>query len=318
MKAIIVNEIGTTDKLILDTVSEPKTKPNEVKIKIIYAGINFIDIYKRKGIYKLDLPFIPGEEGVGNVIEIGEKVKRFSVGDRVAYCMVGGSYAEFNCVDQNKIKKIPDGLDFKQAASAMLQGLTTHYLTHSTFQIKKGTKVVIQAASGGVGLLLVQVAKMMGAIVVAVSSTEEKMNLIKNMGADYIYSYNDFDKKILSNVGKVDVVYDSVGKTTFTRGLDLLKPRGYMVLYGQSSGMVDSINPSTLVQKGSLFLTRPSLAHYILDPEELQSRADAVFEWIKSNKIKLTIDSVFSLEKAKDAQDRLEKRLNKGKVLLKV
>ncbi|MHA1990358.1 MAG: quinone oxidoreductase family protein [Candidatus Hodarchaeales archaeon] len=318
MKSIQIYETGVPNNLILKDVPEVDPKPNEVKVKINYAGINFIDIYYRKGVYKRELPFTPGEEGAGIVTEVGKSVENFSIGDKVVYCMVGGSYSEFHCVPENKVVKIPDYLDTKFAASSMLQGLTAHYLTNSTYSLKPGNKVVIHAASGGVGLLLVQMAKLLGAEVIAVTSTEEKTKIVRDMGADYVFNYQNFQEETLKEVGRVNAVYDSVGKTTFNRSLDILKPRGYLILYGQSSGVVEPVNPGILAQKGSLFLTRPSLGHYILDSKELNNRAKDLFEWIRSKKLKITIDSVFPLEKAHEAHNRLENRLNIGKVLLKI
>jgi NADPH2:quinone reductase len=318
MKSIQVYKTGGPENLVQKDIPEVTPKTNEVKIKINYAGINFIDIYYRKGVYNRELPFTPGEEGAGIVTKIGEDVKNISIGDRVAYCMVGGAYTEFHCVPDNKVVKLPDYLDTKLAASSMLQGLTVHYLTNSTYSLKSGDKVVIHAASGGVGLLLVQVAKLLGAEVIAITSTEEKMRRVRDMGADYAFNYKNFDEETIKAVGRVNVVYDSVGKSTFSRSLDILKPRGYLVLYGQSSGVVEPIDPRLLAQKGSLFLTRPSLGHYISDPNELNNRVNDLFEWIRSEKVKITIDSIFPLEKALEAHDRLENRLNIGKVLLKI
>lgn len=318
MKAIIVSEIGNQEKLTLKEVPEPEPSPNEVKIKLKYSGINFIDIYYRKGVYQKDLPFIPGQEGVGTVIKLGDNVEKFLVGDKVVYCMVLGSYAEYQCVPEEKVIKIPNDIDFKIAVASFLQGLTVQYLVSSTFPLKSGTKVLILAASGGVGLLLVQVAKLLGATVIGVTSTKEKMNIVKNRGADYVFDYEKFDKKIIESVGKVDVVYDSVGKESFIKSMNVLKPRGYLVLFGQSSGIVESFNPSLLAQKGSLFLTRPSLTHYLSTSEELNSRSASLFEWLRSGQIKVTIDSIFPLEQAKDAHYKLENRLTKGKVLLEI
>ncbi|MHA1984963.1 MAG: quinone oxidoreductase family protein [Candidatus Hodarchaeales archaeon] len=318
MRAIQIDEIGGPDKLVLKEVLDFDPKPNEVKIKLEYAGVNFIDIYYRKGVYKKDLPIIPGEEGAGIVIKVGENIKNFSVGDRVVYCMVGGSYSEYHCVPENRVVKIPDDIDTQIAVASFLQGLTVHYLTTSTFRLEPGMKAVVLAASGGVGLLLVQVAKLTGATVIAVTSTDDKMNLVKSLGADYAFNYETFEKNTVDSVGKVDLVYDSVGKNTFNSSLNILKPRGYLVLYGQSSGIVESFNPSLLAQKGSLFLTRPSLAHYILTSDELNIRADALFNWIRFRNIEVIIDSVFPLESAKEAHEKLEKRFTKGKLLLKM
>lgn len=318
MKAILVNAIGGPEKLEEKQIPEPKPSPSEVKIKIDYAGVNFIDIYYRKGVYKKNLPLIPGEEGAGIITEVGKGVSDFSIGEKVAYCMVGGSYSEFHCIPETKLSKLPDYVDTKTAAASMLQGLTAHYLTKSTYLIKPGDKVVVLAASGGVGLLLLQVVKMLGAEVIAITSTEEKMRLVKDMGADYVFNYQNFSEEILSIVGRVNVVYDSVGKSTFNQSLNILKPRGYMILFGQSSGLVDPLNLGVLAQKGSLFITRPTLGHYILDSNELNSRTTDLFGWIQSGKVKITIDSIFPLEKAPEAHSRLENRLNKGKILLEI
>lgn len=318
MKAVVIKETGNKDKLNLSEVPDKEPAPNEVKIKIKYAGINFIDIYFRKGVYKKDLPFIPGQEAAGVVSEVGSDVKEFSVGDNVAYCMFGESYSEYNCVPEDKVVKIPKEISLKQAGSVMLQGLTVHYLTQSTYPIMPEDKALVHAASGGVGLLLVQVLKLLGAKVIGTTSTDEKKKIVEEMGADFVFDYDDFDKKTLASLGKIDVVYDSVGHSTFNRSLDVLKPRGYLVLFGQSSGLVESFNPALLAQKGSLFLTRPTLNHYILTKEELRFRSEKLFNWISNEQLKLTIDSIHNLEDAGNAHDRLEQRLNKGKVLLRV
>jgi len=282
--------------------------------------VNFIDVYNREGRYKVPLPFVLGQEAAGTVTEVGSDVKTVKVGDRVAYTSILGAYAEYAAVPADRLVKVPDGVSDQQAAAAMLQGMTAHYLSHDTFPLKKGDTALIHAAAGGVGLLLVQMAHNIGARVIGTVSTQDKAKLAREAGADEIilYTQSDFEAetKCLTGGKGVNVVYDSVGKTTFEKGLNVLLPRGMMVLFGGSSGAVAPLDPLVLTQKGSIFLTRPSLTHYILTSEELQARAGAVFEMIRAGKLKLRIEHIYPLSEAQRAHRDLEGRKTTGKLLL--
>ena len=321
MKAVCVHETGGPDKLVYKEVPLPLPGAGQVLIRIRSIGVNFIDIYYRKGLYPIATPFIPGMEASGVVEKIGGGVSGIEAGDRVAYAMILGSYAEYAVLDSEKLILFPEFIDFESASAVLLQGMTAHYLTHSTFPIQKGTTVLLHAAAGGVGLLLTQIARHMGARVIATVSTDEKAALVKEAGADEVvlYSRVDFESvvKKLTNGTGVDVVFDSVGRDTFDKSLNCLKPRGTMVLFGQSSGPVPPFDPNILNPKGSLFLTRPSLAHHMANRTELLQRADDIFRWIDEGVLKLRIDSVFSLVDAPDAHRLLESRNTLGKVLLR-
>jgi NADPH2:quinone reductase len=298
----------------------PTPKPNEAVVKIAAAGVNFIDVYNREGRYKVPTPFVLGQEAAGTVTAIGSEVKHLKPGDRVAYTSILGAYAEYAAVPADRLVKVPEGVSDQQAAAAMLQGMTAHYLSHDTFPLKKSQTALIHAAAGGVGLLLVQMAHNLGARVIGTVSTEEKARLAREAGADEIILYTQVDfeseTKRLTNGKGLNVVYDSVGKTTFEKGLNILLPRGMMVLFGGSSGAVPSFDPLVLTQKGSLFLTRPSLGHYIITSEELQARASAVFEMIRAGRLKLRIEHVYRLSDAQQAHRDLEARKTTGKLLL--
>lgn len=320
MKAIRVHNYGGPEVLTYEDVPMPEPKTGEARVKIEAGGLNFIDIYHRTGLYPLKTPFTLGMEGAGIVDAVGDGVTEVKKGDRVAYAMVPGSYAEFAIVPAAKLVPVPGNIDAKTAAAIMLQGMTAHYLTHSTYQLKKGDTTLVHAAAGGAGLLLVQLAKMRGARVIGTVSTETKAELARQAGADELILYTQSDflaevKKITGGQG-VHVVYDSVGATTFDKSLDCLKPRGYLVLFGQSSGPVPALDPGKLSAKGSLFLTRPTLAHYTLDRAELLQRAGDLFGWIQSGALKPRIERVFPLKDAADAQRQLEARKTTGKVLL--
>jgi NADPH:quinone reductase len=320
MKAIEVRQVGGPEVMELKEVLAPEPKANEAAVKIVASGVNFIDVYYREGRYKAVTPFIPGQEAAGDVVAVGSGVKNVKVGDRVAYTMVLGSYAEYATVPAERLVKIPEGVSYQQAAATMLQGMTAHYLTQSTYPLKKGDIALVHAAAGGVGLLLTQMAHNLGARVVATVSTEAKARLAREAGADEVilYTQTDFEvetKRITGNQG-VDVVYDSVGKTTFEKGLNVLRPRGYMVLYGGSSGAVPPFDPIQLTQKGSLFLTRPSLAQYVATRQELEQRAEAVFGMIAAGKLKLRIEHLYPLQDAQQAHRDLEGRKTTGKLLL--
>jgi NADPH2:quinone reductase len=298
----------------------PQAKANEAVVKVAAAGVNFIDVYNREGRYKAALPLVLGQEGAGEVLAVGSQVSGVAVGDRVAYTMTLGSYAEYAAVPADRLVKIPAGVTEREAAAAILQGMTAEYLVYDTYPLKKGETALIHAAAGGVGLLLVQMAHNLGARVIATVSTEEKAALARAAGADEVilYTQTDFEvetKRITGGKG-VDVVYDSVGKTTFDKGLNVLRPRGMMALFGASSGAVAPLDPLVLTQKGSLFLTRPSLGNYIATPAELQARAGAVFGMIRDKKLKLRIEHEYPLAEAQRAHRELEARKTTGKLLL--
>lgn len=304
----------------MQDVALPQPGPGEARVRIHAIGVNYIDIYHRTGLYPLELPFTPGSEASGVVDAVGEGVTEVKPGDRVAYAMHRGSYAEYAIVPAWLLAPLPDEMSFEQGAAAMLQGLTAHYLSHGSFPIKPGHKVLVHAAAGGVGLLLVQMAKALGATVFGTVSTQEKAELAKAAGADHVILYTEqaFDEAVKELTGGegLDCVYDSVGKETFEKSLKCLRPRGYLVLFGQSSGPVPPVDLQILNTHGSLFVTRPSLAHYILNRDELLERTNDLFGWIASNKISLRIDSTYPLEKAADAHARLESRASSGKILL--
>lgn len=320
MKAIRVHQFGAADAMQLEDVSTPEPKAGEVRVKLAAAGLNFIDIYHRTGAYALDTPFTPGLEGAGEVDAVGPDVTDLKPGDRVAYAMTPSSYAEYVVVPAARTVPVPDGIDLQTAAATMLQGMTAHYYAVSTFPIKPGDKALVHAAAGGVGQLLVQIIKLRGGWVAGTVSTEEKAELARAAGADEIirYTEQDFEEEIkrLTDGKGVDVVYDSVGKSTFLKGLNCLRPLGYMVLCGQASGAVDPIDPQILNQKGSLFLTRPSLGPYIATRDDLLRRAQDLFEWIQSGKLNVRIDQTFALADAPEAHRYMEARKTKGKVLL--
>jgi len=320
MKAIQIKHTGGPEVMELVDLPVPQPKSNEAVVKIAAIGVNFIDVYNREGRYKQALPFVLGQEAAGTVTAIGSDVSDVKVGDRVAYASILGSYAEYAAVPADRLVRIPEGVSDREAAAAMLQGMTAHYLAFDTFPLKKGDTALVHAAAGGVGLLLVQMAHNIGARVIGTVSTDEKAKLARAAGADEIilYTQTDFESetKRLTGGKGVDVVYDSVGKTTFDKGLNLLRPRGMMVLYGGSSGAVPPFDPIILTQKGSLFLTRPSLGAYVQTPEELQKRAGAVFAMIRDGKLKLRIEYLYPLKDAQQAHRDLEGRKTTGKLLL--
>jgi len=320
MKAIRIHKYGGPEVLTNEDIPIPEPKAGEARVKIEAIGLNFIDIYQRTGLYPLQTPFTLGMEGAGVVDAIGDGVAEVKIGDRVAYAMILGSYAEHAIVPAAKLVPMPENVDAKSAAALMLQGMTAHYLTHSTYPLKKGDTALIHAAAGGVGLLLIQITKMLGARVIGTVGTEAKAQLAREAGADHVilYTQTDFQpevKKLTDGKG-VNVVYDSVGATTFEKSLDCLRRRGYLVLFGQSSGPVAPLDPGKLAAKGSLFLTRPSLAHYMLDRVELLQRAADLFNWTASGKLKLRIEKSFPMRDAAEAHRQLEGRKTTGKVVL--
>jgi NADPH:quinone reductase len=320
MKAIQVVETGGPEKLQYNDVPTPKPAKGEALVKLEAIGVNFIDVYFRTGLYPAKPPITLGMEGAGVVEALGDGSANVQPGDRVAYAMARGSYAEYAVVPAWQLVKIPDGLDFELAAGSMLQGMTAHYLTRSTFPLKKGDTALVHAAAGGVGLLLVQMANRLGARVFGTVSTEAKAELARNAGAGHVIRYTEEDfveeVKRLTDGRGVDVVYDSVGATTFQKSLDCLRPRGMMVSYGQSSGPVEPIAPLVLNQKGSLFLTRPTLAHHCQTREELEWRAGDVLGTLRSGALTLRIDGKYPLAEAAQAHRELEARKTTGKLLL--
>ena len=320
MKAIQAKQTGGPEVLQFVDLPIPQPKPNEAVVKISASGVNFIDVYEREGRYKVPLPFVLGQEGAGAVTAVGPEVKSVKPGDRVAWSSVRGSYAEYAAVPAERLVHVPQGVSDQQAAAAMLQGMTAHYLSHDTFPLKRGQTALIHAAAGGVGLLLVQMAHNIGARVIATVSTDEKAKLARQAGADEVilYTQTDFEAetKRLTDARGVDVVYDGVGKTTFEKGLNVLRPRGVMVLFGGSSGAVAPFDLVQLSQKGSLYVTRPTLAHYIAATEELRARSSDVFKMIAEGKLKLRIEHTYPLADAAQAHRDLEGRKTTGKLLL--
>ena len=320
MKAVQVRETGGPEKMELVDLPQPVPGPGQALVKIAASGVNFIDVYFRTGLYKADLPATLGSEGAGTVESVGAGVTEFAPGDRVAYAMARGSYAAYAVVPAAQLVQIPDGVDFQTAAAAMLQGMTAHYLTHSTFALKSGDTCLVHAAAGGAGSLLVQMAHRIGARVYGTVSTEAKAQFAKQAGADEIifYTRQDFETEVKRLTGGrgVDVVYDSVGATTFAKDLNCLRPRGMLVLFGQSSGPVPPFDPNILNAKGSLFLTRPSLGHYCSTREELMWRAGDVLGWVSSGELKIRVDRAYPLREAAQAHRDLEGRHTAGKLLL--
>ena len=320
MKTIRVQAYGGPDVLRFEDIHLPQPGAGKALVKLRAVGINFIDVYHRTGLYKLPLPFTPGMEGAGLVEAVGPEVTEVQEVDRVAYAMALGSYAEYAVVPAWQLVKLPDEIDFQSAAAVMLQGMTAHYLTHGSYVIRPGDTILLHAAAGGVGLLVVQVAKLLGARVIGTVSTEEKSRLARQAGADEVilYTQTDFEAKVKKLTGGkgVQAVYDSVGKTTFEKSLDCLAPRGTLVLFGQSSGPVPPFDPGILASKGSLFLTRPSLAHYSATRDELLARAKNVLSWVSSGQVTLRIEKTFPLSEAAEAHRRIEGRLTTGKLLM--
>jgi NADPH2:quinone reductase len=321
MKAVVADPVGGTENLHYADLPTPQPGPGEALVKLEAIGVNFVDVYFRTGLYKApESPVRLGNEAAGVIEAVGREVT-LKPGQRVAYAMSRGSYAEYAAVPARMLVPLPDEVSFDDAAAVMLQGMTAHYLTHSTWPLQQGQTCLIHAAAGGAGLLLVQIAKIIGVTVIGTCSTAAKAALVQEHGGTHaiIYTEQDFvaeTRRLTGNQG-VDVVYDSVGKTTFHRSLDCLRPRGMMVSFGQSSGPVGDIDPLLLSQKGSLFLTRPSLANYISDPAELQWRAHDLFKWLASGKLRTRIFKTYKLEQVAQAHQDLEGRKTTGKLILK-
>ena len=320
MKAILIKQTGGPEVLQVAELPVPQPKPNEAVVKIAASGVNFIDTYQREGRYKVPLPFVLGQEGAGTVTAIGSEVKSLKAGDRVAWASILGSYAEYAAVPAERLVPVPEGVSDQQAAASMLQGMTAEYLIYSTFPLKRGQTALVHAAAGGVGQLLVQMAHDIGARVIATVSTDEKAALARQAGADEVILYTKVDfeteTKRLTDGHGVDVVYDGVGKTTFEKGLNVLRPRGMMVLFGGSSGAVPPFDVMQLAQKGSLYVTRPTLFQYIATTEELRERSSAVFKMIVEGRLKLRIEHIYPLGEAATAHRELESRKTTGKLLL--
>jgi len=320
MKAIQVKAPGGPEALEYLDVPQPTPGPGQVLVKIDAVGVNFIDIYQRTGQYRVATPFVAGQEAGGTVAALGTGVGGLKVGHRVAYVGVLGAYAEYAAVPADRLVVLPNGVSTKQGAAAMLQGMTAQYLTTTTYPLKAGDACLVHAAAGGVGLLLCQVAKLRGARVIGTVSTEEKAELARAAGADEVilYTQQDFEVEVkrLTDGAGLQVIYDSVGQTTFTKGLNCLALRGMMVLYGQSSGAVGPFDPQVLNQKGSLFLTRPTLHHYIATREDLVARAEEVLDWVREEKLQVRIAAELPLAQAPEAHRLLESRRSAGKVLL--
>lgn len=320
MKAIQVHQLGGPEALQYDEVAMPEPGPGEARVKVGAAGVNFIDVYHRKGMYPGQLPMTPGMEAAGVVDAVGPDVSDVKVGDLVAYWGQIGAYSEYTVVPTWRLVSVPDTSSQQQAAALMLQGMTAHYLAVDTYPLGEGDTALVHAAAGGVGHLLVQVAKLRGARVIGTVSTEEKARLARSDGADevIIYTEEDFQEATMELTdGKgVDVVYESVGLDTFDQSMNCLRPRGYLVLYGQSSGAVPPLDPQILNTKGSLFLTRPSLGHYTASREEILGRTGDLFRWIADEGLEVRIDQTFPLADAADAHRYLEGRKTKGKLLL--
>lgn len=318
MKAIRIHETGEPEVMRVEDIPLPEPGPGQVRLRVAAAGLNFIDIYQRSGAYKLPLPFTPGQEAAGTVEALGPDVTDFAIGDRVAYAFVLGAYAEFAIVPAEKLVPVPASVDDQTAAAVMLQGMTAHYLTTDTFPIKPGDTVVVHAAAGGTGQLVVQMAKLRGARVLATASTPEKQALARGLGADEVFGYEDFVEGVKAATGGkgADAVYDSVGKDTFENSLLCLRPRGFMVLFGQASGAVPPVDLQLLNARGSLYVTRPSLGHYLQTREELLRRAGDCFTWLAEGALHVRVDRAFPLAEAPAAHRALAGRGALGKVLL--
>lgn len=320
MKAIRVHETGDVSKLRYEDAPMPEPGEGEIRVKVEAAGLNFIDTYHRMGWYPLPSPFTLGLEAAGVVDAVGAGVTDFQPGDRVGYCMHQGAYAEYATVPARMVVPVPEGVSTEQAAAVLLQGMTAHYLTNSTYPLQQGDIALVHAAAGGTGALVVQMAKLRGAHVIGTVGTDEKAEVAKAAGADdvIVYTKQDFEAEVkrITDGKLCHVVYESVGKATFDKSMNCLRPRGYMVLFGQASGQVDPLDPQILNQKGSLFLTRPSLGAYVATREELLGRANDIFEWIAAGKLDVRIDKSYPLSEAGAAHSYLEGRQTKGKVLL--
>jgi NADPH2:quinone reductase len=320
VRAIRLHRTGGPEVLQLDEVADPRPGPGEALVRLEAIGLNFIEVYQRTGLYPMSLPFTPGSEGAGRVVAVGEGVSVVRPGDRVVSANLLGSYAELARAPAERLVVLPEPVDTAIGAAVMLQGLTAHYLATSTYSLTEGAWCLIHAAAGGVGLLLCQIARARGAHVIGTASNAEKAALATEAGAEEVvlYTRQDFVTEVrrITNRRGVAVVYDSVGKSTFEGSLNCLSPRGMLVLFGQSSGPVPPLDPQVLNSKGSLYLTRPTLAHYVASREELLARANDLFQWIQEGRLKVRVDRTYPLADAAAAHTALESRETKGKVLL--
>ena len=321
MWGIQIEEQGGPEVMRWTELPEPTAGPSEVVVELGAAGLNYIDTYHRSGLYPVSLPYVLGLEGAGTVIEVGDGVDHLGAGDRVAWATAPGSYAERVVVGADRIMVVPDGIDWEVAATVPLQGMTAHYLACDTFPLNEGDRCLIHAGAGGVGLLLIQIAKIRGAEVFTTVGTQEKADLATAAGADHTILYRDVDfadavREVAGSDRPLDVVYDGVGKSVFTQSLGLIRPRGMMVTFGNASGPVDPVSPLELSQNGSLFLTRPTLFHYATSAEEIQGRADDLFGWIDDGRLDIRVGASFSLAQAAEAHTAIESRATTGKVIL--
>ncbi len=320
MRAIRVKAVGGPEALEWSTTETPTPEADQVLVRIEAAGVNFIDTYQRSGLYPMDLPFTPGVEGAGTITELGSEVAGLEVGTRVAWSGPVGSYAETAALPAGRLIELPDAIDSETAAAVMLQGMTAHYLALDTHPLQSGDLCLIHAGAGGVGLLLIQIAKMRGATVFATVGTEEKAEIAGEAGADHVvvYTRDDFGRAVVGIAGPrpLHVVYDGVGADTFEAGLGLLRPRGMMVTFGNASGPAPEVSPLLLMRSGSLFLTRPTLVDYVAERAELERRAGDLFGWIQEGSLQVRVGATFALENAAEAHRALEGRRTTGKVLL--
>lgn len=320
MRAVRIEVHGGPEVLRLVELPTPLPGPGQALVAVEAAGVNFIDTYQRTGLYQLQLPAVLGQEGAGRVLRVGTGVNGLREGDRVAFAHVMGAYADSVVIAADRLVPVPDRVTSRVAAAVMLQGMTAQYLTTDTFHLTAQHTCLIHAAAGGVGLLLIQVAKLKGATVIGTVSTAEKAELARNAGADHVINYvqDDFESAVRHLTGGrgVQVVYDSVGKTTFAKSLNVLSPRGMLVTFGQSSGVIPPVDPLLLSRGGSLFLTRPVLGHYIATREALLARANETLGWVADGRLKVRIDSEYPLAAVADAHRKLESRQSAGKILL--
>ena len=322
MRAVLVEQWGDATVLERTDVEIPEPGPLDVLVRVEYAGINYVDVYHRTGLYPKEPPFIPGVEASGVVEELGDDVDGVAVGDRVAFAMGASAYAEYVAVPAWKAVPVPDGVGMDVAAAVMVQGMTAHFLSHDAYPIAEGDTVLVHAVAGGVGLLLTQLAKKRGAIVIGTCSSEEKAELARAAGADHVVLYTESDflhaVRELTDQRGVAAVYDSVGRSTFDRSLACLRPRGCLLLFGQSSGPVAPVDPQSLARQGSVYLTRPSLTHYMRDAAEARARAGRIFAWLLDGELDVRIHGTMPLDRAADAHALLESRGTSGKVLLRI
>ena len=320
MQATVISNTGGPEELVLTEVEDPRPGPEDILVNVEAAGVNFIDIYNRSGFYKLAMPFIPGLEGAGTIVEVGANVEGFETGNPVGWADVNGSYAQRISVPSSRAVPLPESVDSRTAAAVLLQGLTAHFLATDTFPLAAGDRCLIHAGAGGVGLLLTQIARMRGAEVLTTVGSEEKAGLSRAAGASHVILYTDSDFKtaVESLVGPnaIDVVYDGVGAATFVQGLDLIRPRGMMVTFGNASGPPPEISPLILAAKGSIYLTRPTMRHYLADRSELLRRSSDLFQWIGDGELEVRIGAEFPLSDAAEAHRALEGRATTGKVIL--